>query len=84
MGPLVVFPPDTNQPDIPSVTLRIDNSNTEIGEEVTFEVISKIYSQKPDFEQERVIQYDFNGDGEYDLTTKKNKVTYVYTKVSLE
>lgn len=84
LGPVVLFPPDTNQPDIPMVVLKVDDSNTEIGEEVTFEVASKILSNKSDFEQERVIQYDFNGDGEYDLTTKKDKVTYVYTKVNLE
>lgn len=84
LGPVVLFPPDTNQPDIPMVVLKVDDSNTEIGEEVTFEVSSKILSNKSDFEQERVIQYDFNGDGEYDLTTKKDKVTYVYTKVNLE
>ena len=84
LGPVILFPPDTNQPDIPMVVLKVDDSNTEIGEEVTFEVSSKILSNKSDFEQERVIQYDFNGDGEYDLTTKKDKVTYVYTKVNLE
>lgn len=47
-----------------------------------FDVVSKILSERPDFVQERTIQYDFDGDGERDLTTKSDRVKYVYTKPS--
>jgi hypothetical protein len=47
---------------------------------VQFDVVSKIISDRPDFVQERTIQYDFDGDGIRDLTTKSDRVKYVYTK----
>jgi hypothetical protein len=61
-GPLVFFPPDISRPDIPLVTLKSDVVSVEIGDEVTFDVISKIISDRPDFIRERTIQYDFDGD----------------------
>jgi hypothetical protein len=81
-GPVVFFPPDTNRPDIPIVTLRVDKSSVDIGEEITFDVISRVLSDRPDFIQERVIQIDFDGDGEWDITTKSDRITYTYTKPS--
>jgi hypothetical protein len=77
-----MFPPDTKQPDIPIVTLKTDKINAEVGDEITFDIISKIISDRSDFEKERTIQIDFDGDGEYDLTTKNDRVKYVYTKPS--
>ena len=74
------FPPDVTRPDIPYVTVKSSQSTVEIGDEVTFDVISKVVSDRPDFVQERTIQYDFDGDGERDLTTKADRVTHVYTK----
>jgi hypothetical protein len=62
------------------VTLKSSQSTVEIGDEVTFDVVSTIVSDRPDFVQERVIQYDFDGDGEWDTTTKADRVKYVYTK----
>jgi hypothetical protein len=58
----VFFPPDISRPDIPLVTLKSDVVNVEIGDEVTFDVISKIISDRSDFIRERTIQYDFDGD----------------------
>lgn len=83
-GPVVFFPPDTNRPDIPIVTLKVDKTSVEVGEEITFDVISRVLSDRADFVQERVIQYDFDGDGEYDLTSKSDRVSYIYTKPSDE
>ena len=80
--PIIMFPPDTKQPDIPIVTLKSDKINVEVGEEVTFDIISKIISDRSDFEKERTIQIDFDWDGEYDLTTKNDRVKYTYTKAS--
>ncbi|MCX6823805.1 MAG: PKD domain-containing protein [candidate division SR1 bacterium] len=79
-GPLVFFPPDVSRPDIPLVTLKSDLVSVEIGDEVTFDVVSKIISDRPDFIRERTIQYDFDGDGTRDLTTKSDHVQHVYTE----
>ena len=79
-GPVVFFPPDTNRPDIPIVTLRVDKNHVNVGEEITFDILSRVLSERSDFVQERVIQIDFNGDGERDLTTKSDRITYAYTQ----
>ncbi len=76
--PVVFFPPDSKNPDIPIVTLRVDRVNTKVGEPVTLETVTKITSNRSDFESNRTISYDFDGDGVWDLTTKDTKVTYVY------
>ena len=81
-GPIIMFPPDSKQPDIPLVTLRADKINVEVGEEVTFDIISKILSDRSDFAKERTIQIDFDGDWEIDLTTKDDRIKYTYTKPS--
>ena len=81
-GPIIMFPPDTKQPDIPIVTLKSDKINVEVGEEVTFDIISKIISDRSDFEKERTIQIDFDWDWEYDLTTKNDRVKHSYSKAS--
>jgi len=47
---------------------------------VTFDIVSKIISDRPDFIRERTIQYDFDGDWTRDLTTKSDRVTYVFTE----
>lgn len=77
--PIVFFPPDVKKPDIPMVTLKSDKVSVEIWDEITFDVISKIVSDRSDFAKERNIQYDFDWDWNYDLTTKKDRVTYTYT-----
>lgn len=80
--PIVFFPPDTQRPDIPIVTLKVNRSSVEVWDEVTFDVISKIISDREDFVQERTIMYDFDWDGERDLTTKSDRVTYTYTEAN--
>lgn len=79
-GPTIFFPQSNNNPDIPIVTLKSDKQTVNIGDVVTFDVIAKITSENEDFYTERSIQYDFDGDGERDLITKKDRVTYTYTK----
>ncbi|HKL44223.1 MAG TPA: PKD domain-containing protein [Candidatus Absconditabacterales bacterium] len=81
-GPIVFFPPDTKRPDIPLVTLKSNKTTVEVGDEIIFDVISKVISDKEDFVQERTIMYDFDGDGERDLTTKKDRVSHVYKNPS--
>jgi len=76
----VVFFKNDGSPDIPIVTLDITPINTEVWEKVEFKAVSRIVSDKKDFASARIIKYDFDGDGEYDLTTKKPVVDYVYEK----
>ncbi|GHW02403.1 hypothetical protein AGMMS50249_1890 [candidate division SR1 bacterium] len=79
-GPTIYFPQTDNNPSIPIVTLKFDKQTVELGETVTFDVISKIASDSQDFLAHRTIQYDFDGDGERDLITTQDRVTYEYTK----
>ena len=78
-GPSLFFP-DNGGIDVPIVTLKVDKSNTQVGQEVTFDVSAKLLSDKSDFVQNRTIKYDFDGDGFYDLTTKDDHVTHVYSE----
>ena len=79
--PTIFIPPqwDGNM-DIPIVTLLVDKSDIAVGEEVTFTTKAKILSNRPDFDAKKTIQYDFDGDGVWDKTTKDNVVKYTYTK----
>jgi len=79
-GPVVFFPPGENNLDVPIVTLTTNGGYVKVWEEVTFTTQSEILSQRPDFASARYFKYDFDGDGEYDMTTKKEKVTYTYQK----
>lgn len=81
-GPIVLFPDAGGQPDIPIVTLKTNTINAEVGEEITFDVVSKILSDRSDFIKERVIQMDFEGDGTIDLTTKNDRIKHIYSKPS--
>ena len=77
--PVVFFKNDAST-DIAIVTLAISPINTEVGEKVEFKAVSKIVSDRKDFASSRIIKYDFDGDGQYDLTTKKPVVEYIYNK----
>ena len=81
--PTLFIPPqgDKNM-DIPIVSLLVNKVNISVGEEVTFTTKAKILSARWDFDAKKTIQYDFDGDGIRDKTTKDNTVTYVYTKSS--
>ena len=82
-GPTVIFPPDASKPDVPLVTVKVDQSAVDIWDTVTFNVVSKVITDRPDFVKERTIYYDFDGDDKWDLITKKDSVSYVYPKSSL-
>jgi hypothetical protein len=77
--PVVFFPADgTNNPDIPVITLKIDRWSSKVWEQVNLEAIASIASKRKDFATDATYLYDFDGDGVTDLTTKDNKVSYVY------
>ncbi len=77
-GPIIFFPPGENSLDVPLVTLIAETTNARVGEPVNFTTKASILSQKPDFDATRYFKYDFDGDGEVDLTTKDDKVSYTY------
>lgn len=82
--PIVSFPPDDNNPDVPIVSAKASITNIQVGDEVVFTTTSSILSKKQDFETTRYFKYDFDGDGIYDLTTNKDTVKHTYTKPSTD
>lgn len=80
--PIILLPPDTTNIDFPMVTLKTNKNNIEVWDEVTFSVFSKIISDRSDFTRERTILYDFDWDGNRDLTTKEDEVTYTYKEAN--
>lgn len=78
--PVVFFPPDSKNVDIPIVTLKTNIVNWKVWETIGFEVVSKILSERSDFKSTRVIKYDFEWDWIYDLVTKKENVEHIYTQ----
>jgi PKD repeat protein len=82
--PIVAFPPDNNNPDIPIATLLASQTNIQVWDIITFTANASILSRKADFEATRYFKYDFNWDGIYDLTTNKAVVQYTYTEPSPE
>lgn len=65
--------------DVPIVTLSASTRNVNVGDVVSFKVDAKILSQRPDFASQRVVRYDFDGDGTWDLVTKSLEVEHEYT-----
>jgi hypothetical protein len=41
-----------------------------------------VVSDRPDFINQRTIYYDFDGDGIWDLITKKDRVKFAFNKPS--
>ena len=78
--PTVLLIQDTKNIDIPIVTLKSNRTTVDVWDEVTFNVVSKIISDRSDFTQERTIRYDFDWDWEWDLITKDDQVSYIYEK----
>lgn len=69
-----------NNMDIPIVTLGVDKTDVAVWEEVVFETKAKTLSNRPDFNSQKIIRYDFDGDWTWDLTTKETKVTHIFDK----
>lgn len=77
-GRTVFFPPDGWNTNIPIVTLKQSHTIVKAGDEVTFDVSAKTIANSSDFATHRVIKYDFDGDGTFDLTTKDDRVKHIY------
>lgn len=78
--PIVFFPPGEVQLDQPLVSLQVNSLNVKAWEPVKLTVQATVPSERPDFESNRIIKYDFDGDGIYDQTTKKTEVEHTYIK----
>lgn len=78
--PSVFFPPDSENPDIPIVTLSVSPINANIWDLIQFKVDSMVTSERKDFYKNRIIKYDFDWDWDYEKTTKQNVVEYKYEK----
>lgn len=81
---IFIQPKWNNNVDIPIVTLQTDRVNTKVWEEVTFVTNAKVLSARPDFKANRILKYDFDGDGIDDLTTKDDVVKFIYTNPNIE
>ena len=87
LRPIVNIPPSLKNPDIPQVnSVRIDHGGIKwvwevnVWDKLTIKVDTTILSKNIDFHASRTIKYDFDNDGKWDLTTKKDVVEHVYTK----
>lgn len=81
---IFIQPQWTNSVDIPIVTLQTDKVNAKVWEEVTFTTNARILSSRSDFKANRILKYDFDGDGIDDLTTKDDVVKFIYTAPNLD
>ena len=79
-NPSVYFPAICGDAGVPTVTLKADHNNIQVGDVVTFNIISKISTENEDFATERTFYYDFTWDWTWDLVTKKDTTSYTFTE----
>ncbi len=80
--PILTIWADVNMPDIPLVSLKTDKKIIKIWDIVNFEAIAKVLSADKEFAANVTFQWDFNGDGIWDLNTGADFVQYIYTEPS--
>ena len=84
--PTIIVPASNSNPDIPIVTVRVDEDGakwiweTNVWKKVIVHVFSKLISWRKDFKRNRTIKIDFDWDWKFDITTKKERVEYTYKK----
>ena len=79
--PALYMPHFCGDVDLPTLTLKVDSTNVEIWDTVTFNAVSRLPLEDKDFEKERIFYYDFEWDWTWDLVTKKDTVTYTFIDV---
>ena len=77
-NPSLYIPAVCENSDIPIVTLKVNHNNIQVGDEVTYSIVSKISSDDEDFNTDRTFYYDYTWDGIWDLVTKQDTVTYTF------
>ena len=83
-NPSVYFPAACGDADVPTVTLKVSNTNIQVWDTVTYSVVSKISSENEDFQTDRTFYYDFTWDWTWDLVTKKDTATYTFNEAYLD
>ncbi len=76
--PSLIIQPSSRNLDIPMVTLKADKRTIKSWESISFEMFSKVFSNEADFKLNRVMEYDFEGDWVWDITTGSSTITHVY------
>ena len=79
-NPSVYFPASCDSSDIPTVALRVSSQSVQVWDNVTYSIVSRIWSIDENFEVERTFYYDFEGDWVWDSVTKQDTVTYTFTE----
>lgn len=77
-NPSVYFPAICGDADVPMVVLKVDHTNIQVWDEVTYSISSKISTDNEDFATDRTFYYDFTWDWSWDLVTKKDTATYTF------
>lgn len=79
-NPSVYFPASCDSSDIPTVSLRLSSQSVQVWDNVTYSIVSRIWTIEENFEAERTFYYDFEWDWVWDKVTKKDTATYTFTE----
>ena len=79
-NPSLYIPAVCENSDVPIVTLKVNHTNIQVWDDVTYSIISKISTENEDFKTDRTFYYDFTWDWTWDLVTKKDTVTHTFTE----
>jgi hypothetical protein len=66
--------------DVPIIELQATPEDVYIWDTVTYTVKSRVESDNESFENNRNFYYDFDGNWEWDLVTKKDSAVYIFDK----
>jgi hypothetical protein len=66
--------------DVPIVELQVSTNDIYVWDEVEYSIISKVESDNEAFVDNRTFYYDFEWDWVWDLITKKDTATYIFTE----
>ena len=84
-GPLLTIWTDVNTPLLPIASLKADKTNVSLQEEIIFTVSTKINTgDQTDFNKEKQVLRDFDGDGTRDRTTQDTNTRYRYVRSNPE
>lgn len=77
-NPSLHLPTCFDDPDVPTVTLRLSATDIDVWDSVRYAVISRFWLDKWDLDKNLQIYYDFTWDWRWDLITWNNIVDYTF------
>lgn len=77
-NPSLYLPTCFDDPDVPTVTLRLSATDIDVWDSVRYAVISRFWLDKWDLDKNLQIYYDFTWDWRWDLITWNNIVDYTF------